>query len=200
MERRGRASTSSPTGRTSWCTGPAPAGTPTRCWRWPQPLQMACTRLSLRRRDDYQPDAALPVTFVATRYLVESRGKLLMVVRHCTDNPRVRRRTRMFRIFEMSLTDTGSYWVEISELSGRALFLRRGCSRAVEVSQFKILQEDTIYFLDDAVCDLSNSMVLNNGSKYGMGMYRKGKKIRAGARQFPREFTADCSPPIWLVP
>ncbi|KAF0917395.1 hypothetical protein E2562_017847 [Oryza meyeriana var. granulata] len=164
------------------------------------PLQMACTRYSLRRRDDYQTDAAMPATFIATRYLVESRGKLLMVVRHCTGNPRVRRRTRMFRIFEMSLTALGASWVEIPELSGRALFLRRGCSRAVEVSEFKILKEDTIYFLDDANVDLCDSMVLNNGSRYNMGMYRKGKKIRAGSRQFPREFTADCSPPIWLVP
>ncbi|XP_040376163.1 uncharacterized protein LOC102709049 [Oryza brachyantha] len=166
----------------------------------PQPLQMACTRLSLRRRDDYQPDAALPVTFVATRYLVESRGKLLMVVRHYTGNPVVRRRTRMFRIFELRPGAPCS-WLEIPELAGRALFLGRGCSRAVEVARFGTLQEDTIYFLDDASLDLST--VLNDGSSHrsaDMGMYRKGEKIRPGARQFPREFTADCSPPIWLVP
>uniref|UniRef100_J3L2K2 KIB1-4 beta-propeller domain-containing protein n=1 Tax=Oryza brachyantha TaxID=4533 RepID=J3L2K2_ORYBR len=62
-------------------------------------------------------------------------------------------------------------------------------------------EEDTIYFLDDASLDLST--VLNDGSSHrsaDMGMYRKGEKIRPGARQFPREFTADCSPPIWLVP
>uniref|UniRef100_A0A0E0FQI9 KIB1-4 beta-propeller domain-containing protein n=1 Tax=Oryza nivara TaxID=4536 RepID=A0A0E0FQI9_ORYNI len=182
---------------------------PTAPHRPSAPLKLACTRYSLRPRDDYQPDDALPPTFIATRYLAESRGKLLMVLRHYTGNPVVRRRTRMFRIFELTFGEpaeprraaTPCWWVEIPELTGRALFLGRSCSRSVDVAQFPMLQEDTIYFLDDANLDLS--MVLNNGSTYcnvDMGMYRKGEKIRPGARQFPREFTADCSPPIWLVP
>ena len=158
-------------------------------------LEMTCASYQMRRRANH-----LPASFIATRYLVESRGKLLMVVRHCTGNPRVRRRTRMFRVFEMSLLPTGAYWLEIHELSGRALFLRRGCSRAVEVSQFKMLKEDTIYFRDDTTVALCDSLVMNDGSRYNMGIYRDGKKIRAGSRQFPRVFTADCSPPIWLVP
>uniref|UniRef100_A0A0D9V3R8 KIB1-4 beta-propeller domain-containing protein n=1 Tax=Leersia perrieri TaxID=77586 RepID=A0A0D9V3R8_9ORYZ len=178
------------------------------------PLQMAYARYSsLRPRDDYQADADLPATFVATRYLVESRGKLLMVVRHYTGNPVVRRCTRVFRVFELTPdapppatpnaggAATPCSWIEIPELTGRALFVGRGCSRAVEVAPFGNIQEDTIYFLDDAKFDLS--MVLNDESRYNadMGMYRKGEKIsRPSARQFPREFTADCSPPIWLVP
>ncbi|KAL5226987.1 hypothetical protein ABZP36_015252 [Zizania latifolia] len=177
------------------------------------PLEIICTTYPMHRRADYQPDNALPPTFIATRYLAESRGRLLMVLRHYTGN-RVGRRTHMFRIFEMrpgspaysqpqhGATATEGSWVELPELSGRALFLGRGCSRVVEVAQFDMLQEGTIYYLDDANLDLS--MVLNNGSSSyrntDMGIFRKGEKISTGARQFPLEFTADCSPPLWLVP
>ncbi|KAG8055974.1 hypothetical protein GUJ93_ZPchr0001g31831 [Zizania palustris] len=178
------------------------------------PLEMIYTTHPMHRRDDYQPDKALLPTSFTTRYLAESRGRLLMVLRHYTGNQCVGRRTHMFRIFEMRPSSpaysqpqngaaaTEGSWVELPELSGRALFLGRGCSRVVEVAEFDMLQEGTIYYLDDANLDLST--VLNNGSNIyrntDMGIFRKGEMITTGAQQFPLEFTADCSPPLWLVP
>ncbi|XP_014754022.1 uncharacterized protein LOC104583105 [Brachypodium distachyon] len=91
------------------------------------------------------------------RYLVESRGELLMVGRLA---PRPLAPTSAFRVFQMERTralgsgNVGYTWRELPALDGRMLFVQRVCSRSYEVSDYPGF-EDGVYFLDDGVdvCD-----------------------------------------------
>jgi hypothetical protein len=134
-----------------------------------------------------------------SRYLVESRGKLLMILRLFRP-----KRRREFRIFEMNLAAGGSKasWEELHALPGRVLLLGRGCSRAFEVSQFDRLQVGNIYYLvDDTSFNLSWALI--NGSRHSSnymgGVYDFHKKCNK-RRRFPRKFTLECSLPIWFIP
>uniref|UniRef100_A0ACD5W1S3 Uncharacterized protein n=1 Tax=Avena sativa TaxID=4498 RepID=A0ACD5W1S3_AVESA len=162
------------------------------------PLVMSRSSYHVQKRDDDH----LPKSISLSRYLVESRGKLLMVLRQLK-----RRRTVRFRIFEMNIEtapDGGSEasWLELNALPGRLILLGRGCSRAFEVSEFNRLDVGNIYYLDDTRFKISS--VLNSGSKHSstdMGV--DAQKIRNRTDRtwrFPQEFTSECSPPIWFAP
>ncbi|KAF0892369.1 hypothetical protein E2562_015446 [Oryza meyeriana var. granulata] len=81
---------------------------------------------------------------VAARYLVESRGRLLMVVRLA---PNPLSPASAFRVFEMAeRTHDGEIlytWVD-----GRMLFVGQGCSRSYETADYPGLDAG-VYFLDD---------------------------------------------------
>ncbi|KAF8675813.1 hypothetical protein HU200_047303 [Digitaria exilis] len=166
------------------------------------PLVMSFVHHRFEKRVDYSLNR--PGSSVS-RYLVESRGKLLMVLREYSMRA-MKRCTRVFRIFEMAEAlphgQAKASWVELHELQGRALFLGRGSSRAVEVSQFSGLQEGVIYYLDDACFDIS--LVVGSGGKFSssdMGLYSMAmnKRLTRGeAGRFPRRFASECSPPLWL--
>jgi hypothetical protein len=163
------------------------------------PLVMSRTSYLVQKRADYKPNSHLPYTHSMSRYLVESRGKLLMILRLFRP-----KRRREFRIFEMNLAAGGSKasWEELHALPGRVLLLGRGCSRAFEVSQFDRLQVGNIYYLDDDTSfDLSSA--LSNGSRHSStymgGVYDFHKKCNK-RRRFPRKFTLEYSLPIWFIP
>lgn len=164
-------------------------------------LVMSRSSYQIQKRADYRPDNLRRKSRTVSRYLVESRGKLLMVLRLA------RRGKHGFRIFEMNLVvapagGSEASWVELHSLPGRVLLLGRGCSRAVEVSQFNRLQLGSIYYLDDTSFDIS--LALSSGSKYSstdMGVYGRKTLNRArSVRRFPRKFTSEGSPPIWFMP
>ncbi|KAG8040108.1 hypothetical protein GUJ93_ZPchr0650g16441 [Zizania palustris] len=77
---------------------------------------------------------------VTARYLVESRGELLMVVR-------LGQPTSSFRVFQMVQVRmpngpiTGYTWQELHALDGRALFVGRCCSRSYEVAEQRAVVE-----------------------------------------------------------
>ncbi|KAI4999502.1 uncharacterized protein LOC123444017 [Hordeum vulgare subsp. vulgare] len=161
------------------------------------PLVMTRTSYQVQERADILRRKSR----IVSRYLVESRGKLLMILRLAKGGK------NGFRIFEMNLViapDGGSEasWVELHSLPGRVLLLGRGCSRAVEVSQFNRLQLGSIYYLDDTSFDIS--LALSSGSKYystDMGVYGRKTLNRArSVRRFPRKCTSEGSPPIWFMP
>jgi hypothetical protein len=164
------------------------------------PLVMSSTPNPVQKRADYKPDSLLPKPQSMSRYLVESRGKLLMIMRLFKS-----KRRSEFRIFEMNINGGGSEasWVELHALPGRVLLLGRGCSRAFEVSQFDSLPVGYIYYLDDTSF---NPLVLSYGSTDSstvMGVYdfhKKQNKIGRATWGIPRQFTSECSPPIWLIP
>uniref|UniRef100_A0A0D9WK23 KIB1-4 beta-propeller domain-containing protein n=1 Tax=Leersia perrieri TaxID=77586 RepID=A0A0D9WK23_9ORYZ len=86
---------------------------------------------------------------VTARYLVESRGHLLMVVKFFT--PNMLSPTLEFRVFQLSGNDkVEKYtWEELPiTLNGRMLFVGRGCSRSYEAVDYPGL-EAGVYFLDD---------------------------------------------------
>ncbi|KAF0927039.1 hypothetical protein E2562_029260 [Oryza meyeriana var. granulata] len=93
---------------------------------------------------------------VQGRYLVESRGELLMVVRlPSRESPGT---TFAFRVFQMQqlnhqqpshpMATARGAWTTLPDLDGRILFVGRGCSRSYEVADFPGSKEG-IYFLDD---------------------------------------------------
>ncbi|KAM0840566.1 hypothetical protein ACQ4PT_059575 [Festuca glaucescens] len=162
-------------------------------------LGMSHTSYLMQKRTDYKPDRLLPKGHSVSRYLVESRGKLLMVLRLFRP-----KQQRHFRIFEMNLAGGGggseASWVELHALPGRALLLGRGCSRAFEVSQFDTLPVGNIYYLDDASFNLS--LAWSNGRRYPttfMGVYDFHKTDNM-MRHYPRKSTSECSLPIWFIP
>ncbi|OEL33109.1 hypothetical protein BAE44_0005871 [Dichanthelium oligosanthes] len=67
------------------------------------PLEMSSGSYHVKRRMNYFGDLLQGRQSVVTCYLVESRGKLLMVLRYYSRWRRVVRRTIKFRIFEMNL-------------------------------------------------------------------------------------------------
>ncbi|KAL6845349.1 hypothetical protein ACP4OV_024844 [Aristida adscensionis] len=140
-----------------------------------------------------------------TRYLVESRGRLLMVVRHFLSAEHGDGRTSGFEVLEMEVqaqSDGGhaASWVELDGgLDGRVIFLARGCSRAFEASQFGAFKEG-IYFLDDTSVDIS--LMLSSGSSFpcsDIGRY-SGREITRGIEGFPSELQSVCSSPTWVYP
>jgi hypothetical protein len=166
------------------------------------PLVMSRSSYHVQKRADYKPDGLLHRSVNLSRYLVESRGKLLMILRQLKW-----RRTIRFRIFEMNLEiapdgSSEASWVELHTLPGRLLLLGRGCSRAFEVSQFKRLDVGNIYYLDDTKFNIS--MALFGGNKHSstdMGVDADKILNRTDRTwRFPQQFTSECSPPIWFAP
>ncbi|XP_062206402.1 uncharacterized protein LOC133908405 [Phragmites australis] len=146
-----------------------------------------------------------------SRYLVESRGKLLMVVRrfpsveHGSSASTMPRQNRRFDILEMTVQaqphgrHTASWEDLDGGLDGRVLFLARGCSRAFEASQFSGFQEG-VYFLDDTSFDIS--LALSSGGNFpcsDIGWY-SDRQITRGIKGFPSEFQSNCSSPAWVYP
>ncbi|KAG8040109.1 hypothetical protein GUJ93_ZPchr0650g16438 [Zizania palustris] len=139
---------------------------------------------------------------VAARYLVESRGELLMVVR-------LGQPTSSFRVFQMVLVSMLNSpimeytWEELHALDGRALFVGRCSSRSYEVAEHAGL-EDGVYFLDDgSFHDQDNDRLLP--SAYQL-QFRCSDSGRWSARThqienfFPGQGTSKYSPPVWILP
>ncbi|PAN29351.1 hypothetical protein PAHAL_5G218800 [Panicum hallii] len=169
-------------------------------------LRMAWRSYRMQRRRNAPGPRQSPSAGVS-RYLVESRGKLLMVVRRF---PSVQHgggaaTSRGFEVLELEVQalpsgDHAASWVELDGgLDGRVLFLARGCSRAFEASQFGGFQEG-IYFLDDTRFDIS--LALSCGGNFpcsDIGWY-SGSEIMPGIKGFPSEFQSTFSSPTWFYP
>ena len=157
----------------------------------------------MQRRHNAPAPSRSPSAGVS-RYLVESRGKLLMVVRRF---PSVQHEhggggaatARGFEVLELGVqTLPGgvhvAWWLELDGgLDGRVLFLARGCSRAFEASQFGGFLQEGIYFLDDTSFDIS--LALSRGGNFpcsDVGWY-SGSEIMAGIKGFPSEFQSTIS-------
>ncbi|CAO1948096.1 unnamed protein product [Urochloa humidicola] len=181
-------------------------------------LRMSRRSYRMRRRDNVptaRTNPSSPAAAGVSRYLVESRGKLLMVVRHF---PSVAVQhdggvgagvaARGFEVLELAVEalpgggdHAAAAWVELDGgLDGRVLYLARCCSRAFEASsQFGAFREG-VYFLDDTGFDIS--LALSSGGKFpcsDVGWY-SGREIMRGIEGFPPEFQSTFSSPTWFYP
>ncbi|KAL6637849.1 hypothetical protein ACP70R_025421 [Stipagrostis hirtigluma subsp. patula] len=89
---------------------------------------------------------------VLARYLVESRGELLLVVR-IGRGPGLHWMTTGFRVFRMRQDQPHGgiqfyTWDELTDLGGRILFVSRGCSRSYELADHASFEEG-VYFKAD---------------------------------------------------
>jgi hypothetical protein len=97
------------------------------------------------------PPSEIPPGYLAGRYLVVSRGELLMVSHYSTGYGEL---TCSFRVYRMvainppGLVGDLYMWKEITDLDGRLLFVSRGCSRSFELDAHPAVEEG-VYFLDD---------------------------------------------------
>uniref|UniRef100_A0ACD5YCM9 Uncharacterized protein n=1 Tax=Avena sativa TaxID=4498 RepID=A0ACD5YCM9_AVESA len=162
---------------------------------------------------------------VTARYLVESRGELLMILRLV----RWVRRTWAFEVYRVTqhLNSDGLVqptWTELSSLDGRILFVARGCSRAYEVADFPCFAfEEGIYFLDDRnsndVVAMSRHGILGRHTSSGNGCVEqdpfRGYTCCDNGRcrwvegmpgmnlfrlWFPNKERSNYSSPIWFIP
>jgi hypothetical protein len=139
-------------------------------------------------------------------YLVESRGALLMVRRKIwlrLPEPGVGGKAiagqSEFEVFEADFEH--SRWVRVSTVGDdQVLFLGRGCSRAVSVSQYGLLG-NRIFFLDDDEECLKNYVYREANtscSAYDMRLgdvsyphpmisWKRGREMRLAAWLFPQE-------------
>ncbi|KAG8068283.1 hypothetical protein GUJ93_ZPchr0005g15876 [Zizania palustris] len=149
---------------------------------------------------------------IVVRYLVESRGRLLMVVRLIRGPLPIPPKTWTFRVFEMTelprditgSEETQYAWKELASLDGRILFLARGCSRSYEVADYPGQEfSDGVYFLGDGrIHDENISMI-----SFSYPCIDSGKWL-AAADAVPRvdNFLPDqllpsnFSPRAWLLP
>ncbi|RLN21979.1 uncharacterized protein C2845_PM07G13650 [Panicum miliaceum] len=131
---------------------------------WNNNVNLARVDYDMQPRGDYADDVGfLEETGLGTmrRYLVESRGRLLMVVRcFCYESGR----TEVIRVFEFRVKPPAgngqqpcATWKHLGTgLDGRMLFLGRGCSRSFEVARYNVFQESMIYFLDDGLVSVQS--------------------------------------------
>ncbi|KAL6660554.1 hypothetical protein ACP70R_001589 [Stipagrostis hirtigluma subsp. patula] len=177
----------------------------------------------------FLPGGRLYDQYVEARYLVVSRGELLLVVRF---KPSPTRKTSAFRVFRLiepvvdetdnndvdhgnnpdhdDDSDDGEYdlpaaaypwrWSELPSLQGRMLFVGHGCSRSYDVARYPGFTEG-VYFMDDA----DDTMVFRDAAERqyscgdDSGKWSEGPP-RHVERCFPRQRPSSHSPPAWLLP
>ncbi|CAO2165813.1 unnamed protein product [Urochloa humidicola] len=173
-------------------------------------LRMSRRSYRMRRRDNVPPARTNTSSSAAagvSRYLVDSRAKLLMVVRHfpSVGGGGAGVPARGFEVLELAVEalpggDHAAAWVEPDGgLDGRVPYLARCCSRAFEALQFGAFREG-VYFLDDTGFDIS--LALSSGGKFpcsDLGWY-SGREIMGGIEGFPPEFLSTFSSPTWFYP
>ncbi|XP_006646039.2 uncharacterized protein LOC102714797, partial [Oryza brachyantha] len=178
----------------------------------PHNNQMLMRRVEydMLQRADYVRDMTLIRGYGSvTRYLVESRGQLLMVVRYVY-NEAGTEALRVFRFQVMPPTATSvgisrrprATWVDMHYLEGRMLFVGRGCSRSFESDQFRGFEDAVIYFLDEGF--VPDRRVAAERRRYlydDMGIYDMDNMT---STEWPpanrRPTTSDNAPATWWFP
>uniref|UniRef100_K3Z0G0 F-box domain-containing protein n=2 Tax=Setaria italica TaxID=4555 RepID=K3Z0G0_SETIT len=148
--------------------------------------------------------------FIRARYLVESRGGLLLVLRF-TAYPTQPWTTSLFKVFlatrrkipnadaDFPVANYPWSWIELDTLGGRMLFVGYGCSRSYEVDQYPGFK-DGIYFLDDGKLE-DNAMIFGEDNMRQYPCSDNGKWSEGHVQRcFPRPDPSDYSAPVWLLP
>nr|CAB3454344.1 unnamed protein product [Digitaria exilis] len=156
----------------------------------------------------FRPRGGLCDQHVRARYLVVTKGELLMVVRF---TPHPNQPTSMFKVFRSKKRDTqdadanfpvAEYpwaWSELDTLGDRILFVGHGCSRSYRTDEYPGFKGG-IYFLDDGKF-YDDEVIFGNGNVRRYPCSDNGKWSEGHVeRCFPRPDPSDHSAPVWLLP
>nr|XP_040244910.1 uncharacterized protein LOC120964363 [Aegilops tauschii subsp. strangulata] len=153
------------------------------------------------------------------RYILVSRGELLLVLRISGDSD-------SFRVFQLKELDTPRgltthEWTELEDLDERVLFVGKGSGRSYEKSEFPGFGEGGfLFFLDDEYLNDVPRSVVMNGPYRGLitGCWRIRKSTRRDIEMvdghwkvkvlfdkcieyvFLDQYYARHSPPVWCLP
>ncbi|RLM54248.1 hypothetical protein C2845_PM10G12720 [Panicum miliaceum] len=138
--------------------------------------------------------------YIKARYIVESRGEILMVVRYTTI---LSEQTTSFALFRMIPDiETGPYlaWEKIHNLDGRMIFVGRGSSRCFETNEF-LESHQGVYFHDDDAFNMPTMVAYGyNGRKYPChdnGCWPgHGKQMK---RWYEWKLPSSYTSPVWLL-
>ncbi|XP_062110055.1 F-box protein At1g49360-like [Humulus lupulus] len=120
------------------------------------------------------------------RYLVESRGELLLVCRFFSTSPGAILETRKFEVYVLDIGEMS--WKKVEHLRDRVLFLGKCCSRSFSVKELGVPMTNRIYFSNDNVAPwwnewdsgylqgMSSRMRLDNSGRKHWGIFWLGNK------------------------
>ncbi|TVU34248.1 hypothetical protein EJB05_16079, partial [Eragrostis curvula] len=158
----------------------------------------------VQKREDYDNDVAfVQGNGAVRRYLVVSRGRLLMVVRFVYDEMG----TEMFRVFRFRVTvpflrKPLAIWEHVGDqLDGRMLFLGPGCSRSFEVAQYDGFQdhESMIFYLDESFDSVPSADGRRLYSFIDMGRYSMVDMTSVAWPPGDHPTRSDNAPPTWWL-
>ncbi|KAL6610166.1 hypothetical protein ACP70R_040135 [Stipagrostis hirtigluma subsp. patula] len=163
------------------------------------PLQMVCQFLPVPHRRDAYDDSYV-------RYLLVSRGELLMVVKWTPRwtlavDPLIRTwRFTLFRSTKDLNSEGALQWTMMHQLGGRMLFLGRGHSRSFDVADFRGFEEG-IYFLDDMYDNFIPRIVSSLGPRYSISDNGKwtGPPPAVDRCFMPEALNSYYSPGVWVL-
>uniref|UniRef100_A0A0D9WJX7 F-box domain-containing protein n=1 Tax=Leersia perrieri TaxID=77586 RepID=A0A0D9WJX7_9ORYZ len=138
------------------------------------------------------------------RYLVESRGQLLMVLKGKCSVPGLPQLLfSVFRITHDPQAPAGAppfSWTMMPALDGRMLFVGHGCSRSYELAVFPGFKEG-IYFLDDLqFYDVRRIIQYQEYLCFDNGKYTWGMPPYISRCFWPDQVMSNYSSPVWLLP
>ncbi|KAL6868121.1 hypothetical protein ACP4OV_014966 [Aristida adscensionis] len=148
----------------------------------------------------FRPVSHHHLEVVLARYLVASRGEVLMVERLLDARHPTGHSFRVFREVGPQAHGGEYAWSELPALGGRILFVGHGCSRAYDAELYEGLEEG-IYFHDDATLyeeykEIGNADVRRTYTCNDNGRWSSHRVTLCLARQEPSHY----SPPVWLLP
>ena len=134
--------------------------------------------------------------YLTKRYLLESCGELLLLVRCINLSPDASERwTGMFKV--LKLDAGGAEWIEVEGLGDVALFVGDNSTISVTASNFNGCQRNCIYFTHDEI-----GLRTRTNRSCDLGVYSLENKscnlcYNLNPTTFHRMFRR---PPIWIVP
>jgi hypothetical protein len=135
------------------------------------------------------------------RYIIDLRGKLVMVIRQYS----LRRRKYFFRVLELVDVDSDKYmWATMASLGDHALFFGWTCSKAVHVPEGERggVKRNHIYYSHDRCLRRDDIMLLSTSSIHDSGRLYYKEEYNGVERIATVEYYVKGGPcpPIWILP